>query len=153
MPSIAIKNWKPQVMRINLSSTFVIKNKCTECNKHPDEYYWIQLPPYYYDVRSSQAVFDWIKKYIKRMVSSWYTKHEPRHFKTIRDFNFFWMEKSYKPSIHQHLNLEETDHVIEYLACPCGRTVWAFNQKDAEHRPEIKNRKARYSYPNKFDSF
>jgi len=145
--------WKPKAIKINLSSTFIVKNKCVECNKHPNEYYWINLPPYYYDPTNSYELFDWIKKYIKRMTGSWYMKRSPRHFKSIKDFNFYWSEKSYKAALHQHFNIEATDHVIEYLACPCGRTVWAFNQKDAEERPEIKNRKARYSYPQKFESY
>jgi hypothetical protein len=148
-----ILQWKPQVVRINISSTFVIKNKCVECNKQPDEYYWVNLAPYYYDVRSAQWLFDWYKKYVKRMTGSWYMKRAPKHFHLIRDFNFYWTEKSFKPALHHKLNVEATDHVIEYLACPCGRTVWAFNQKDGEERPEIKHRKGRYGYPQKFESF
>lgn len=147
--------WKPYVVKINLSSTFVIKNKCPFCNKHPSEYYWVNLPPYYYDPRSSQEVFDWIKKYIKHVTPfiSSYTKENPRNFKSIKEFSIFWRERYYKSALHQHLNIELTSHIIEYLACPCGRTTWAFNQKDTEERPEINNRKARYKYPQKFQSF
>lgn len=150
---MASKIWKPEVVRINLSTTFVVKNLCPECNKQPNEYYWVRLSPYYYDVRSGQELFNWLKNHIKRMSGTWYMGHQPRHFKSIKDFNFYWMEKSYKPALHQHFNIEATDHVIEYLICPCGKTVWAFNQKDGEERPEIKNRRARYKYPRKFESF
>lgn len=147
--------WKPYVVRVNLSSTFVMKNKCPFCHKSASEYYWVNLPPYYYDPKSSQEVFNWLKKYIKSITPSHsrYFKMQPRHFKSLKELSVYWSEKSYKAALHQKLNVELTDHVIEYLGCPCGRTLWAFNQKDAEERPEIKNRKARYKYPQKFESF
>lgn len=146
--------WNPQIIKINLSSTFIVKNRCCfECGKTPIEYFWINLSPYYYDPRSAHHVFDLYKKYIKRMTGSWYVKQQPRLFKSIKNFNFYWLQKSYKVALHQHFNIEATVHVIEYLVCPCGRTIWAFNQKDTEERPEIKNRKARSTYPLKFESF
>ncbi len=149
------KKWKPYVVRVNLSSTFVVKNKCPYCNKSANEYFWVNLPPYYYDPKSSQELFNWIKNYIKRIIPSvsWYAKAQPRHFKSLKDFSVYWSEKSYKAALHRNLNIELTDHVIEFLSCPCGRTLWAFNQKDAEERPEINNRKARYKYPQKFASY
>lgn len=86
------------------------------------------------------------------MTGDWYLKRQPKHFHSLRNFNFYFRERSFTPSMHHKLNMEYIDHVIEYLACPCGRTVWAFNQKDGEERPEIKHRKGRYSYPQKYAS-
>lgn len=142
------KKWKSQFVRVNLSSTFVTKSRCKECGGCPHEYYRIPQSPYYLDARGEQAIFDWIKTYIKRMSSDWYLLEQPRHFHSIRDFNFYYEEKAFKPALHQCF-IDEA-HTIEYLTCSCGRTVWAFNQKIGDDHPDIKHRKSRYQYPQKF---
>lgn len=139
--------------QVNLSSSFVAKVVCRKCGEPPTEYYWIAQPSYWNDPRSAHAVFDWYKKYIKRMTSSWYKKYQPRFFYNIKEFSFVWAEKSYKPNLHQHTGVRQLGTMIEFLTCPCGKSVWLFNQKSAATRIEIKNRKARYTYPRKFQSF
>ena len=144
---------KPNVIGINMSSTFLVRTKCSVCHKSPDMYYWVNQPALYYDARSAHAVFDWFKKYIKRINISYYKKYQPKHFTLLRTFNVYWTEKSYKPGLHQHVGIGVEENIVEYLSCPCGTSVWAFAQESSKNRIEIRNRKARYSYPQKFDSY
>lgn len=153
MRNFKMHKFTPPQIGVNLSSTFAIKNVCTECGKSPSHHYTAYLPNYWLDPRSSQAIFDWYKKFIKRMNSSWYRNHQPRHFFSMKSFNFSWMEKSYTPALHQHAIGDEEVNVVDYLTCPCGKSVWAFAQKSAQNRIEIRNRKAKYNYPRKFQSF
>lgn len=145
--------YKKNYVKINMSSTFLAKSICKECGEAPDTYYWINQPSLWINPRSSHAVFAWYKKFFKQINGSWYKKHEPRFFHSIKDFSFHWLEKGYKPSLHQHISINQVNNIVEYLSCPCGETVWAFSQKSAETRMEIKNRKARYKYPKRFESF
>ena len=143
----------PGVVRVNLSSTFVIRCKCRYCGEGPDEYYCVNHMAYDLDPRSSQAVYVWFKKYVKQLIGFWYKKHQPSVFTNMRAFNIRWAEQSYKPTLHQHVGIQPYDTVTEYLSCPCGKSVWAFSQRQGDRRMEIRNRKARYKYPKKFDSF
>jgi hypothetical protein len=145
--------FKLQSTKVNLSSSFMARTICSKCGEAPDAYYRVFQPTCWQDPRSSQAVFDWYKRYIKQMSSAWYKLYQPSSFHGLKEFNFYWREKSYKPTLHQHKGIDQSGTLIEYLVCPCGKSVWAFAQKSVQTRPEIKNRKARYSYPRKFPSF
>ena len=143
----------PKSTRVNLSSSFIARTKCRNCGLPPDDYYFINHALYYSDPRSASEVFNWFKKYITNVAGYWYKRHQPRLFHSMKTFNVHWPEQSYKPSLHQHKGVQDDDNITEYLSCPCGQTVWAFNSTTAEHRVEIKNRKARYRYPQKFEIF
>jgi hypothetical protein len=143
----------PKSIRVNLSSSFIARTKCRECGLPPDDYYYVNHALYFSDPRSASKVFDWFKKYISNIVGYWYKRHQPRIFHNMKAFTVRWPEQSYKPTLHQHRDVKYDGNITEYLSCPCGRTVWAFNSIMAEHRPEIKNRKARYRYPQKFETF
>lgn len=86
------------------------------------------------------------------MTGDWYLKDNPSNFHKIREFNYYPGGK-YKSALHQHIGVEEGMHVIEFVTCTCGRTIWAFNEEDGMLRPEIKHRKGRYKYPQKFESY
>lgn len=145
--------YKKNYIKINLSSTFLARSICKGCGELPDTYYWINQPSLWINPGSSHAVFSWYKKFSKKINGFWYKEHEPRYFYSIKDFSFNWIEKGYKPSLHQHVGISQENNIIEYLTCPCGSTVWAFSQKSVENRMEIKNRKARYKYPKRFESY
>jgi hypothetical protein len=145
--------FKPLIVSINLSSTFVVRAKCKECGESPNTYYWMNQPSYWYNIRSSQDMFSWYKKHIKRMTGDWYKVNKPKNFHSTKHFNFYWSEKSYNPALHQHIGINPSENIVECLACPCGVSVWMFAQRPAETRMEIKNRKARSKYPRKFESF
>lgn len=147
------KGPKPKSFRLNYSSSFLARTKCVACNKSPDLYYRLQLPTLWQHPVANKIMFDWFKKYIKHINNSWYKRHQPRYFTILKDFNFYWTEKSYNPRLHQYKGVDNSENIVEYLMCPCGKTVWAFNQANGEGRAEIKNRKARYEYPQKFESY
>lgn len=153
MNNFQIIHEKVPSIRINYSSSFIARTKCIKCGLPPDEYYWVNHSLYYDTPQDASALFTWFKKYITNVVGYWYEKSQPRHFHNMKTFTVRWPEQSYKPTLHQHRNVKDDDNITEYLVCPCGKTAWAFNSMVAEHRPEIKNRKARYRYPQKFDSF
>jgi hypothetical protein len=159
MSDFYLQIYKPQKIRVNLSNSFIARARCKACGKSPDIYLSVPLIPQnprYYDPRISDWVFNLYKKYIKRFINTdWYKKYQPRYFNKLKDFSYYWISKSsYKPTLHQYIGKEHPDAmIVEYLECPCGQTVWAFVEKSAEFRLELKHRRARYSYPQKFELF
>jgi hypothetical protein len=145
--------WKPQVIKINISSTFVIKNKCLECDKRPAAYYRRVMLPYGRTPRDDEWLIEFYQKHMRRMTRSWYLNRDPKTLTSLKEFSFTLNGKSFKPGSHHKLDTGYTNRITDYLVCPCGKTMWAFNQTSGEDRPEIKNRKGRYSYPRKFQSF
>lgn len=145
--------WKKHTVNINLSSAFIQRTRCPHCLQYPIEYYWYNNGNLYKDVRMSQSMFMWIKKLTKRFNSSWYKKYQPRNFNNIENFSFYWMDMSYRPILHHKIGVYSVENLIEFLTCPCGKSIWAFNQKSTQSRMEIKNRKGRYNYPKKFESW
>ena len=148
-----IMNPKQEVVRINISSTFLQRARCKECGKGPN-FYYASMPPFKWkDIKHFVIYSKFSKRWVKRMVSDWYRDFSPRYFHNLGDFSFALEAKSYNPALHNsHIRHEQLarDNVIEYVGCDCGATVWAFNDKSIKNRPEITNRKGRYKYPQKF---
>ena|SRR3984957_14764166 len=147
---------KPQVIHINISSTFVIKNRCRKCNGQPSEYWQIHIPYHYLDPQDGKHLFYFFKEYMKSFAPYWHRVKDPRYRTSLKSLNFYYGPRFYHPDLHQKNKIgvdNYTDQVIEYARCSCGRSVWAFGQLISNIRPEIKNRKGRYSYPRKFRSF
>lgn len=144
--------YKPEVIRINISSTFLMRARCKECGKGPDFYYGVMLPLKWKNVNNFLFVSTFNRDWITRMVSNWYLDFSPRHFKKLGDFSFGLEDKSYNPVFRRTrgTNIPERDNMVEFLGCDCGATVWAFNQKSTKARPEVTNRKGRYKYPQRF---
>jgi hypothetical protein len=147
-----IMNPKQEVVRINISSTFLPRARCKSCGKGPDFYYASMRPFKWKDVKYFRMYSHLSKKWIKRMVSNWYQEFQPRYFNKLGDFSFALEVKDYNPVLSKvrGADMPERDNVIEYVGCECGATVWAFNDKSSRTRPEIMNRKGRYKYPQKF---
>ena len=144
--------YKPEIVRINISSTFMVKSRCKECGKGPDFYYTV-LKPYKWQDTKYYKMFSLVtRRWIRRMLSSWYLDFQPRYFRTLEDFSFKVEDKSYLPATHRTrgANIKDRDNVVEFVGCTCGSTVWAFNDKSIKKRPEITNRKGRYKYPQRF---
>lgn len=145
--------YKPEVIRINISSSFMARARCKECGKGPDYYYNMSKPYQWQNVRGSLIYSEVTKRWIKSMLTSnWYFKFEPRHFRKLGDFIFTLEGKSYLPTFHRTRGSDSSnsDNVVEFVGCECGATIWAFNEKSTKDRPEITNRKGRYKYPQRF---
>jgi hypothetical protein len=143
---------KLEIIRVNISSTFMVRARCKNCGKGPDYYYSVGQPFKWVGVRSALVFSQAVKKWITRMVSNWYLPFSPRYFLKLGDFAFEIEDKSYDPLFHRTRgsNIGVRQRVVEFVGCSCGATVWAFNEKSAVKRPEITNRKGRYKYPQKF---
>jgi hypothetical protein len=143
---------KQEVIRINISSTFLAKARCKECGKGPDYYYASMQPFKWEKVKYFILYSKFSQKWVKRMASDWYQAFQPRYFRKLGDFSFALEGKSYDPILHRvkGANIRDKDNIVEYVGCSCGATVWSFNDKSTNKRPEITNRKGRYKYPQKF---
>ena len=142
---------KPDVIKVNVSSSFMARARCKECGKGPDYYYATMKPFMWKEVKHfllfSVFTKDWFAK-----KPGWYKEFEPRYFTKIGDFSKRLEDKSYNPIVHRTKGADINDryNVVEYVGCKCGATVWGFNILSAQKRPEITNRKGRYKYPQKF---
>lgn len=146
--------YKPEIIRINISSTFMQRTLCPECGEGPSFYYVVMKPFMWKDIKNLVMVSKISRKWVKRMNSSWYQNFDPRYFRKLGDFTFILEDKSFRPLIHRTRGSDkggDRDNVVEFLSCDCGSSVWAFNDKSVKNRPEIANRKGRYRYPQKFE--
>jgi hypothetical protein len=147
-----IMNPKQEVVRINISSSFMSRTLCKDCGKGPDYYYASMRPFRWREVKYFRVYSKISNKWVKRMVSDWYLQFQPRYFNKMGDFSFTLESRDYNPALFKTRgsDVSERDNVVEYVGCECGATVWAFNDKSTKKRPEITNRKGRYKYPQKF---
>lgn len=146
--------YRPETIRINISSSFMARARCVKCGKSPSYYYSIRNPFLYEDVGYVISNSKWRRSWIKSMKGNWYLDSEPKYFHDIQEFSFILDDKQYRPTLFRIMKggaVKDRDNVVEMLGCDCGATIWAFNQKSVKNRPEITNRKGRYKYPGKFD--
>lgn len=148
--------YKPEIIRINISLTFMAKTRCKFCMGPPD-YYYARVKPYHFEsVHQYKRYTMRNKRWIKRMCSSWYKEYQPRGFDDTYEFSFRLDCLQFRPAKNRVRGADladwasERDNVVECLGCECGRSIWAFNQKSTKNRPEITNRKGRYTYPQNF---
>src|SRR5512135_1353899 len=130
--------YKPELIRINISSTFMARARCKNCGKGPDYYYSVGQPFKWVDARSALVFSKKIKEWLTKIVSNWYLPFSPQFFKKLGDFTFSLEDKSYSPLFHRTrgANIGHHKRVVEFVGCECGATVWAFNEKSAVKRPE-----------------
>jgi hypothetical protein len=145
--------YKPEIIRVNISSTFICRSKCLECGEGPSEYFHIRSPSLSKDVSLDIKFSAHFRDFIKRMSNDWYLEGDPKYFRDIKEFSFILEDKQYRPTLHRTRgsDIKLRDNVIEIAICDCGATTWAFNQKSTKKRPEITNRKGKYFYPKKFE--
>lgn len=143
---------KQETIRINISSTFMARGRCKFCKSGPEYYYGCFKPHMWSDIKYYKNFTARNKQWIRRMCSSWYKEFEPRTFDSNYEFAFRLEYYSLRPTVFRAHGapMSQRSNVVECLACECGRTVWAFNQKSTKNRPEITNRKGKYGYPKKF---
>lgn len=152
----AVVKWDPmrkqETIRINISSTFMVRARCKFCKNGPDYYYGCFKPHMWDDISRYRGFTGRNKQWIKRMCSSWYKEFEPYTFDDIYEFTFRLEYQSFRPTLFRAhgATMSQRANVLECLTCKCGRTVWAFNQKSTKNRPEVTNRKGKYGYPKKF---
>ena len=143
--------FKMEKVKINISSTFMARARCTECGGLPNFYYCTRKPHLWKEVREQIELSGWLRTWIKRMNNNWYYELDPRDLNDIKEFSFTIDDKHYAPTYHRTFRNNTKNGLVEFVGCSCGDTVWAFTQKSAKNRPEIVNRKGRYNYPKNFE--
>jgi hypothetical protein len=145
-----ISTYTPEIIYINLSSSFMARARCKYCQSGPTEYSVEKGPNPIRDHSIVRKHFNIVKKVYKKICYDFYLDTNPSAFNSLAMFKH---SPSYK-SLSSHAfrsRLYEKSECKETLWCPCGLTAWAFNNKGSRRRPEISQRKARYRYPHKFD--
>jgi len=143
--------YKQQIIRVNLSTPFIVKSRCKKCKSNPSIYYYIRNKHLSIDPRSGLKIFESIKKYYKRMCADHYMMISPKYFTDLGSFSHSVNYKGFLPKLHRARGVNIGSNITEFLMCECGATSWAFTDKAAMARPEIVNRKARNKYPQKFE--
>jgi hypothetical protein len=147
-----VKNRGP--INVNVSSSFMARSRCKECGSIPTHAYKSRLPFLWKDVTDIKSSWKWFRQWVHKFNNDWsMMQEEPRIFRDIEEFNFVVDDRGYNPRPHKNRfgPRLSRDYVTEFVGCRCGATVWAFNQKSVETRPEIVNRKGRHSFPRRFD--
>lgn len=145
------RTYKPDIIRVRLSTPFLVRTKCKFCNGLPTIYYYVQNPSLWFDPRRVTDQLEFVKKYVKRMGSSHYLYDDPKYFTGEATFGHQVTYKGYRPKLHRTRGVSPHLDIIEHLTCECGRANWAFTEKSVQNRPEIMARKARHRFPQKFE--
>lgn len=140
----------PEVIRVNLSSSFMVRARCKYCQSGPAEYsIENSLKPIkdHYQIRSRFSI---AKKFYYKINYDYLLDTNPSSYTNL---TLFKHTPSYKGA-HTHAfrsMIFDKSECVEKLWCECGLTQWAFNDKGTKYRREISQRKARYRYPHRFD--
>ena len=146
-------DYKAEIVRVNISNTFLVRSRCIECGGYPIYYYKIVCRHIWKNISDALIVSKWFRKFWQRMTQDWYLSKQPKYFHDIAPFNIIIEDKSFNPAIYKVRGkaTKENENVLELIGCNCGATGWAFNEKSTKKRPVITNRKGRYKYPWGFD--
>ncbi|SRR5258708_7669090 len=144
---------KKSYVHINLSTPFPVRTRCRYCGKGPEHYYASKTATKWFNPNRIKDASKHYQKHIKRMIFDYYLDSLPKDFCFISPFTHTVLYKSYNPALHKKRGIPPVNDYVEFLCCNCGRTTWGFSQKSIGARHEITQRKARYSYPVKFDDW
>lgn len=142
--------YKSEIVKVNLSSSFVYRTICLKCGSRPLYYYYTRNPIMWYDPHKNRDIFDFIRKYFKRLSPDNYSLDDFVYSSKIGYYNHPVNYKGYKPKLHRTRGVDPILDLVEHLTCNCGYTVWSFSDKSVRSRPEINNRKCKYKHSNKF---
>ena len=145
-----MKRHKVEVIRVNLSNSFMVRTKCAVCGEEPTIYYYNAKPYLWNEPKSQKRLFDAIKHWYKRMCMDWYLESNPSYFHSGADFSHPVDYKGFNPKLHYTRGINPDANIVEFITCWSGCTIWAFVDKANKNRPEFVNRKSRYSHPHKF---
>ena len=144
------RNYKREVVKIKLSTPFVTRTRCKHCGETPSIYYYVYNSTLWATPDSIRRMFAILSKHVNRMGTSFYQQDDPKDYRGLSTFSQGTGFRKFSPRLRQTRGINTDFDVTEYLMCPCGASMYAFNQKSIKRRPEIVNRKARKTYPNRF---
>lgn len=144
------KDYKPEVIRVNLSESFMVRAKCKHCGGSPIIYYYLRNPTMWLDPRKAMDRANYIRLLIKQLQAKGLFE-QPKTYTSIAALSYDIDNARYRPRLHHTRGSNPVFDVVEFLTCDCMKTTWAYSNKAVAGRPEITNRKARYKYPGKFE--
>lgn len=139
---------EPEIVRINLSESFLVRSKCLYCDSIPDFYYLIDGKAMWFSPRKINNSL--LSKIAKRLCSDHYLDNPPKWYHNMTDFKFSLSYTTYRPRLHRTRGSLPVQDCVEYLTCNCGKTVWAFSNKAIRYRPELVQRRSRHVHAPKF---
>lgn len=137
---------------VNESTPFLSRARCKFCGKFPQHYFCTKNKTWHKDPNIIIDYFNskWINIEKNFFISVLTEHYSPYELCSIGELSYYPQYKSYNPSFHSKSGIQGFFDVTEYLACPCGKTRWAFYQRTSKDRYEIVNRKCRNNYRNIF---
>ena len=137
---------KIEIVKVNFSSSFLARARCSACGQGPAHYYFSRNPISWYDPINIKKMFEFIKLNFNRLSNEDYRIDDFIFSARTSFFNHSVNYKGYKPRLHRTKGVDPSSDVVEFLICNCGKTAWAFAERSIKNRPEIINRKSRYHY-------
>lgn len=141
---------------INISSSFLQKNRCRHCSQLPSKGYsgqWLNRRLFLNPKDEANFYLD-SRNELKRLCPSESSKTSPRYCTSVQMFNFKLFDKGHNPKLSRCVGIPDYNNdIVQYLACKCYRTLWIINTKQCSNSPDVVNRKGKYSYEKKFSWF
>lgn len=147
------RHFKPEIIKVRLSTPFLARTKCKFCNGSPSVYYYTYNPKLHNGPDWLQKFFAITTGHIKRLTTDWYLDTDPKYYSSVNVFFQGTAFKKYNSKIHHTRGIDVDNYIAEYLTCDCGKATWAFAEKAILKRPEIAQRKSRYKFPHKFEGW
>jgi hypothetical protein len=146
--------YKPQIIRVNLSQSFMTRSRCKSCGSKPDDpdsmYFYVRSKALWYNPNIALAQANSYQKYSKKWVGDYYLLESPKDFNTTKYFNYSVWFNTYRPKLHRTRGSNPVEDGCDCITCGCGGTVWVFSQFSARGRPEISQRCAKNKYTHKY---
>lgn len=142
--------YSDEITYVNLSSSFMARTRCKFCGRGPEIYYYIRNKGRYLDPKEINRFIEWFRKHKYRICSDSYLYGNPSDFRQMSVFNYTIPNKSYDPTLHRVIGINEFFDYMDYIICPCGKSRWKFYYSAAKNRLDIIKRKCRNFYPKKF---
>jgi len=144
-------HYKSEVIKVNLSTPFLVRSRCKGCGKYPTIYYYARNPVMWNNPRKILEQFSFYSKFFKRACSDFYLDDNPSSFTSMHYFEYQVPFKNFNPKLHRTRGAHPVFNYTEFVTCECGGSIWAFTDKSIKSRMEIISRKARVNLPQKFN--
>ncbi len=135
-------------VKVNLSYAFMAKSRCKNCKGPPEFYYHSKTPYYHQSPHTSNLISSFLQNKFK-VVTDYYLFDNPSNFNNLAAFS---AKSCTSYNARYHISRAPAIYGgsmrIDYLACKCRSTVWAFKQSTPTE--ESMSKKARTTYNKKF---
>ena len=147
-----LAKYRKEAKKINISLSFPIRAKCKKCCTGPCWYFYLPKITLVKTISQFVNLSESSKKWLYIVPIDRHLGNSPAVCNFLSRFRLQIPYKNYKINLHRTIGNKSTYrfNIIDVLCCACGKTMWAFNSKSTESRPDIIHRKGRYCYPKKF---